>query len=193
VTTEVSVRRSILALLIVLALVIGAPGLAWAGHKFRIKTGSGVRFAGRSYATYEMAGTLPLSDPPDLPQAVTNAIQAACLTPTPTQPPTVQFIYVNPAGQSRSSTIDQADTNGVFLTTVQLPVTASSVTYKVRLRCDGNPVTVNNQSTLFTVSVRLTSLAFSGASSAVLALAGVALLLAGCLLLVYERRLARAG
>ena len=186
-------RRSILVLLIVLALVIGAPGLAWAGHKFRLKTGSGVKIAGKSYAIYEMSGTLPLSDPPDLPQAVTNAIKAACLTPTPTQPPTVQFIYVNPSGQARSSTIGQAGTNGDFLTTVQLPVTTSSVTYKVRLRCDDKPVSVNNQSILFTVSVKLTSLAFSGASSAVLALAGVALLLAGCLLLVYERRLARAG
>lgn len=191
-------RRSILAFLIVLALVIGAPGLAWAGHKFRLKQGSGARIAGKSLATYEMYGTLPFDMPPDLDQVVIDAIQATCLTPTPSQPPMVKVIYVDPNGQSFPSSPVQASTGGYFLTTRRLPVTTDPVTYQVQLRCDGNRVSVagrtgDDRYNLFEVQVKLDPLAFTGTSSAMLALAGMALLLAGCLLLVHERRLARAG
>jgi hypothetical protein len=200
-TTEVSVRRSILALPIVLALVVGAPGLAWAGHKFRLAHGAGEAPGGNP--TYVMEGKLPLDTPSDLPQEVTDAISEDC--PAPNQQPEVQVVYA-PEGSNvtyLSSVDENTGADGSFRTTVDLPVGNNPVTYRVRLRCAENLTSDANTNrvsipgrtgaarfTLFTVTVPL---ADTGGSSAGLALAGVALLLVGCLLLVYERRLARAG
>jgi LPXTG-motif cell wall-anchored protein len=195
------VRRSIIALPIVLALVVGAPSLAWAGHKFRIKPGYGGEAPGANQ-TYEMEGTLPIEGHDN----VTAAIQDDCPMPTSSQQPEVQVVYARVGGPGTyQSDIEKTDADGLFLTTVQLPVSADPVTYRVRLRCadDLTPVQATDTTNLVSVAGRTgpskytlfkvtIPLASTGTSSAMLALAGVALLLAGCLLLVYERRLARA-
>ena len=197
-------RRSILALPLALALVVGAPGPVWAGHKYRIPT-STKTIGSTEYKTYTMEGALPLKHGG---AEVDAAIAAKC---KPTRG--ISVVYVRKttsrtyAYESRVGTVQS---NRSFKVAVNLP-RAISGTYQIRIRCaqgltrPSKPtsttslVSVSGRSdpyTMFTDTFPVPpslQLPYTGSSSALLLVAGVALLLLGGLLLGYDRRLGRPG